>query len=99
MRIAGLSNGDTNQDYTDIDFAILLRPDASVAIYEAGIFRGNFSTYAAGDRFRVEVQAGTVRYLKNGALLYTSTIHPMAALRVDTGLNGGNATLYNIIFR
>ena len=99
MRIAGLSNGDTNQDYTDIDFAILLRPDTSVAIYEAGIFRGNFGTYVAGDRFCVEVQAGTVRYLKNGALFYTSTLHPVAALRVDTGLNGANATLYNIIFR
>jgi hypothetical protein len=99
FRVAGLSNGDTNQDYTDVDFAILLRSDGSVAVYEAGVFRGNVSTYVTGDRFRVDVQAGTVRYFKNGSLLYTSGIHPVAPLKIDTSLNGPNSTLFNVIFR
>jgi len=96
-RIAGLSNGDSNQNYTDIDFAILLRSDSSVAIYEAGFLKGEVASYVAGDRFRVEVQAGVVQYRKNGALLYTSLVPAVTPLRVDTSINGANATLFDIV--
>jgi len=71
-RIAGLSNGDSNQDYTDIDFGLLMRSDASLGIWEAGTYRGEVGSYAANDRFRVEVRYGVVRYFRNGSLLYTS---------------------------
>jgi hypothetical protein len=96
-RIARLSNGDSNQNYTDIDFGILLRSDSTVAVYEAGVFRGDFGVYAAGDRFRVEVNLGIVRYSRNGAVLYTSSVAPSMPLRVDTSLQGANATLFNIV--
>jgi hypothetical protein len=53
---------------------------------------------AVGDRLRVAVEGGVVRYYKNGALLYTSSVTPAATLRVDTAIynTGGqvaNATL------
>src|SRR5262245_62016067 len=47
--LLGLSNGDSNQDYADIDFAIIIRSDTTVGIYEAGTNRGNFGSYAAND--------------------------------------------------
>jgi len=96
MRIAGLSNGDSNQDYTDIDFGLLIRSDASVAIYEAGTYRGEFGYYSAYDRFRLEVRYGVVRYLRNGSVLYTSPSVPRYPLRVDTALYDVNATLTDV---
>ena len=96
-RIAGLSSGDANQNYTDIDFGLLMRSDTTLAIYEAGVYRGEFGTYATGDRFRVEVQGGVVRYRKNGTLLYTSTVSPALPLRIDTSINGAKGTLFNVV--
>ncbi len=95
-RMIGLSNGDTDQNYPDIDFAVYLNPVATVIIYETGTSRGSFGSYAAGDRFRIEVRYGVVRYLKNGSLLYTSGVNPKYPLRVDTSLKTQGATLTNV---
>src|SRR5207247_2348359 len=51
-RMIGLSNGDTDQNFPDIDFAIYLTTAATVLVYESGTSRGSFGAYAAGDRFR-----------------------------------------------
>jgi len=80
-RMIGLSNGDTDQNFPDIDFAIYLYANATVFVYESGTNRGSFGAYAAGDRFRIEVRYGVVRYLKNGSLLYTSGVNPKYPLR------------------
>jgi hypothetical protein len=80
-REIGLSVGDTNQEHSDIDFGIFLGPSAFLYVYEAGVFRGNFGTYATGDRLRVEVRYGVVRYRKNGVVFYTSTVAPLLRTR------------------
>ena len=95
-RIAGLSYGDTNQDYTDIDYAIIVRSDTTVGIYEAGTYRGAMGNYAANDVFRVEVRYGVVRYFKNGSLLYTSGVAPRYPLRLDLSIRDQNASLTNV---
>jgi alpha-tubulin suppressor-like RCC1 family protein len=95
-RIAGLSYGDTNQDYTDIDYAIIVRSDTTVGVYEAGTYRGAMGNYSANDVFRVEVRYGVVRYLKNGSLLYTSTVAPRYPLRADVSIRDQNASLTNV---
>jgi hypothetical protein len=95
-RMAGLSNGDTNQNYTDIDFGIVVRSDGTCAIFEGGTYRGETGTYSANDRFRVEVFYGVVRYFRNGTLLYTSPATPRYPLLVDTALYQQNATLTNV---
>jgi alpha-tubulin suppressor-like RCC1 family protein len=94
-REIGLSVGDTNQEHSDIDFGIFLGPSAFLYIYEAGVFRGNFGTYATGDRLRVEVRYGVVRYRKNGVVFYTSTVAPHYPMRVDTALYDTGATISN----
>jgi len=50
--MVGLSHGDTDQGFADIDFAFYL---TSVwhrdHLYEAGVCRGEVSSYIAGDTF------------------------------------------------
>jgi len=96
-RLCGLSNRDSDQNYTDVDFGILLRADASMAVYESGNYRGDFGSYAAGDRLRVEMWHGVIRYLKNGTVFLTSSgTPPRFPLRVDSALYSPGATLTDV---
>jgi hypothetical protein len=96
-KMAGLSNGDTDQSYTDIDFAIYLKSTGRVAIYEAGILRnGNITGYVAGDLFRVEAAGDQVTYAKNGVVLYTSGVSPTFPLLVDTAMRDPNASIADV---
>jgi RHS repeat-associated protein len=66
-------------------------------IFESGTYRGNFGTYGAGDKFRVAVESGAVKYYKisggTQTLLYTSTVTPAYPLVVDTSLYSTGATV------
>src|SRR5262249_42408387 len=95
-RMAGLGAVDSSQDYTDVDYGVLLRSDGSLAVYESGVYRGEFGSYAASDRFRVEVGDGVVRYLRNGTLFYISGIPVTYPMRVDTTLYTPSATLTDV---
>src|SRR5687767_4891840 len=95
-RIFGLSKGDTDDNYTDIDFAIHMGTSGSLTIYEGGSLK-NTSTYATNDKLRVEAEPGVVRYLKNGAVFYTSATTPKYPLLVDAALNTNGATLNDVI--
>ena len=96
-RIAGLSRGDTDQGYQDVDFGIDLAGNGLVYIYEAGVPRGTFGSYAAGDIFRVAIEGGVVKYRKNGVLLYMSTLVPSYPLLVDCALQTYSGTLNNVM--
>ena len=63
----GLSNGDTDQGYADIDFAFYTYPaTGQLMVYEKGVYRGQFGAYAAGDTLRVSVESGVVKYWRKG---------------------------------
>ena len=96
-KMAGLSNGDATRSYVEIDYAIHMRPNGAVSIYENGVNRGVFGTYVAGDRFRVQVTGGVVTYLRNGALLYTSGVAPTFPLLIDTSLFTPGATVRDAV--
>ena len=96
-RMFGLGNGSTTTSYQEIDFAFYLMTGGSLRIYENGVYRGEFGTYAAGDKLRVAVGAGLVRYYRNGALLYTSTVAPTYPLIVDTSFYDTGGTLNNVM--
>jgi hypothetical protein len=91
-KMCGLSNGNTNTNFTDIDFAIYPNYLGQVYIYEGGSQIGQFGTYATGDTFRVSVEGGTVKYWKKASgqagwtLLYTSGTTPTYPLLVDTSI-------------
>jgi RHS repeat-associated protein len=96
-RFLGLSNGNSNADYSDVDFAIHPVVGGTIFIYEGGVSRGTFGSYSTGDVLRVAVEGGVVKYRKNGALLYTSSITPTYPLLVDSALYGTGDTLSNVV--
>ena len=61
-RMGGLSNGDTDQNWQDIDFAIYAANDSNLYLYEAGNYIGGFGPYAAGDTLRIGVEGGVVKF-------------------------------------
>lgn len=98
LKMAGLSAGDNGASYKDIDYAIFLKGNGVVAVYEAGVLRiRNATTYAAGDLFRVDSTGGVVTYAKNGTVFYTSSIPAPASLGVDTSLYTPGATIDNVV--
>ncbi|HET7290920.1 MAG TPA: Calx-beta domain-containing protein, partial [Vicinamibacteria bacterium] len=82
----GLGNGDSNQSYTDIEFGIVLSDTGVVKVFEGGTHRGDFGSYASGNRLRVAVEGGVVKYSRNGTVFYTSGLVPSYPLRLDTSL-------------
>lgn len=96
-KAAGLSHGDTDKDLTDIDFAFYLHADGSLTIREGGTHKTTIGGgYAANDVFKVEVKSGTVKYYKNGSLVYTSLSSPTFPLLVDTALRTVGSTINDV---
>ena len=95
-RMLGLSNGNTNASYDDIDFA-LYQYAGQIQVYENATFKGTFGTYVVGDSLRVAVVGGVVKYCKNGTVFYTSTKMPVYPLLVDTALFTQGATLSSAV--
>lgn len=52
---------------------------------------------APGDVFRIAVEGGTVKYYRNGTLIYTSTVAPSYPLVLDTALSAMGATVHNAV--
>ena len=66
---------------------------ADIYIYEKGTYRGAFGAYASGDKLKVAVESGVVKYYRNGTLLYTSTQAPTLPLRADASIYSTGAVL------
>ena len=92
-RVFGLARRDSAPGYEDIDFGIGLTASGGLQVYERGTLRGSFGPYVTGDRLRVEIESGVVRYRRNGALLYTSSVAPSYPLRVHGALGSSGATI------
>jgi hypothetical protein len=55
----GLSHGDIDGGYADIDFALFTCPlTGQVMVFEGGAYQGTFGTYSAGDVLAVAVEMG-----------------------------------------
>jgi hypothetical protein len=96
LRMLGLSNGNYDTSYADIDFAIYLA-GSQVQVYEKGFSRGSFGNYTPGDSLQVSVQSGVVKYSRNGSVFYTSAMAPTYPLLVDTALYSQGATLTSVV--
>src|SRR5690349_17039136 len=102
-RMFGLSYGDSNQNYSDIDFAMELQDGGGIRIYEAGtLVADQPSTYKTGDVLKVKVEYdrdlghNVIRWLKNSTELYydgSATItYP---LLLDTSIYTPGAVIYH----
>jgi hypothetical protein len=96
-KMCGLSRTSANQTYTEIDYALSLGGAGVVRVYENGTLKSSFGSYVPGDKFRVAVEGGVVKYYKNDVLLYTSTIAPTYPLLVDTSLYHTGTTITDAV--
>jgi hypothetical protein len=103
-RLFGLSNGDPDQNYTTIKYALYPANAGALYVFEAGVNRGQFGTYTTGDLLKVELVSGVVRYYRQAVgsgvwtLLYTSTVAPTYPLLLDTAIYTAGAQLQNVQF-
>jgi arylsulfatase A-like enzyme len=96
-RMLGLSNGNTDTSWWDIDFAIYLRAGGELRVYEGGTYVGTYGTYVTGDVLRIGVVGGLVQYYRNGTVFETSAQTPTYPLLVDTALYYTGATLSTVV--
>jgi hypothetical protein len=103
ISLLGLSDADWNQDYPEMDYVFHPAGSGSLYIYEngnqvcgTGTPSCSFGPYAPGDKLRVSVEGGKVRYRRNGVLLYTSAIPPTYPLLVDTAFYSPGAYVSDV---
>jgi len=70
--MAGLSQSDGNVHFNSIDFALRFNANDSVDVMENGQYQGGDSYYQPGDRFRIALMGGRVRYMQNGNVIFES---------------------------
>jgi hypothetical protein len=64
----------TDASYTSIDYAIYIRGDNTIDVYESGTGVSIGTAYVTGDVFAVSYDGSYVRYLKNGTIFRTVTV-------------------------
>lgn len=98
-KAVGLTSDPAGTQWYSMDYAIMLTKvpgtnEPIIQIWENGGFsaRSVNGTYAPGDVFRVEIVAGEVRYLRNGALMHSHATTPTYPLYADASLGGTAGT-------
>jgi hypothetical protein len=97
LMMAGLSQGDTDQTYQDIDYALYIDPNGYAYVFESGAYQGALVSYQSGDRFRVGIQDGMLQYVKNGVVFHQHPVALTNPLVLDTSLYFANSTVSNAI--
>jgi hypothetical protein len=93
MWMAGLSHGDDDTTYADIEFGFRFNGGGSADVLENGMYAGGDTIYAVGDVFRISVANGRIQYSKNGHYLMESARMPQLPLLLDTSLLTIGATI------
>jgi hypothetical protein len=95
LRIAGLTSSFSLTNPASIAFGIRLQGNFA-AVSESGAYRRDI-TVAAGDVFRISVQAGVVSYAKNGTVFYTSSQAAGSPLVFGVAIANLNGSIGNVI--
>jgi RHS repeat-associated protein len=91
-RMIGLSSQNTNAHYNTIGYAIYLKNNGTVAVYESGSPKKDVGSYSPGDIFRIQRIGTAIKYFRNGQEIYPAgeTVTQAlsnSALLVDVGFN------------
>ena len=97
VRYVGLNDNNTGTSSAEIPFAFKL-VSGYAEVRENGQYRSD-TPVNDGDVLRIAVEAGTVKYLKNGVLFYTSSNAARYPLRADTALSSAGASVNNAMIR
>ena len=95
LRIAGLTPSFSLTNPASIAFGIRLQGNIA-EVRESGAYRRD-TTFAAGDVFRISVQAGVVSYAKNGTVFYTSSQASGSSLVFGVAIANVNGSIGNVI--
>ena len=94
LRYVGLAYGGAGTAAGDINYAIRLQ-NGVAEVRESNAYRSEIG-FAAGDTFAVTLDNNVVKYLKNGAVFYSSQTQATAALRFHAVLFNTNGALTGI---
>ncbi len=94
----GLSNGNSGQGYWDIDYAFGIWSD-ELWVIEGGVDQAEVGYVVEGDRLRIQVEGGVVRYLRNGQEVWVSSATPTFPLLVDTSIAEPGAAIVNVTIK
>ena len=95
LRVAGLTSSFSLANPASIAFGIRLQGNFA-EVRESGAYRRDV-TFAAGDVFRISVQAGVVSYSKNGTVFYTSSQALGSPLVFGVAIANVNGSIGNAI--
>lgn len=98
-RMLGLSRGNTDANWPDIDYAFYLVNNGTLQVREFGSGAIGVGNYAPGDVLRVQVTDGVVTYYRNGTLLRTAPRQATYPLNVDTSFYQHGATLDGVVMQ
>ena len=93
----GLSKGNTNASYEDIDFAIYQCAWPSSRSTRAALSRGTSGPTRPATSSASPWSAESCKYSRNGTVFYTSTKAPTYPLLVDAALFTQGATLSSAV--
>jgi hypothetical protein len=94
LRYVGLAYGGVGTAAGDINYAIRLQ-NGVAEVRENNAYRTEIG-FAAGDTFAVVLESSVVKYMKNGAVFFTSQTQATAALRFHAVLFNTNGALTGI---
>ena len=95
--VAGLSHGSSGTGHAEIDFAFRFNGAGQADVLENGTYVGGDTSYSIGDRFRVAVVGGTVRFSRNGSVLLQRSTPVTYPLLLDTAVANFGSTLRDAI--
>ncbi len=95
-RMLGLSDVNSDANYTSMDYAWYPTDTGILYIFESGTNRGTYGSYAAGDVLKIERTGTVVKYYQNGVLKYTSTVPSSTLLMADFSIYDVSGTVANV---
>jgi hypothetical protein len=95
---AGLGQPNAAPGSTDVSYSFSFWPDGGWDIRERNAYRAE-GRFAAGDRFRVAIENGAVKYYKNSTLVYTSTVAPASPMSLNVSLLTPNASVADAVLQ
>ena len=81
----GLNDSDNGAEYLEIDYAIYVA-NGVIRVFERGVEKAYLGTLGAFDSFKIRRRRGTVTYLKNDVVVYTSSTLSQGVMFMDTSL-------------
>ncbi len=96
-RMIGLNDNNKKRDYSDLNYAILLKNNRTLQVFENGKKKENIGEYNLNDTIKISVEDNQVKYYRNHLLLYTSKTTYSTPLFVDCSLEKNGSRLSNVV--